>query len=48
VSNNQIAGFRCTLVPARIMPDHVIVAPQVLEALHMSERQIGRIRSFDV
>jgi arginine N-succinyltransferase len=48
VSNNQIDGFRCTLVPARIMPDHAIVAGDVLEALNMSERQIGRVRSFDV
>jgi arginine N-succinyltransferase len=48
ISNNQIDGFRCTLVPARIMPDHVIVASEVLEALHMTERQIGRVRSFDV
>jgi arginine N-succinyltransferase len=48
ISNNQIADFRCTLVPAKIMPDHAIVAPDVLTALHMSERQIGRVRSFDV
>jgi arginine N-succinyltransferase len=48
VSNNRIDGFRCTLVPARILPDHAIVAPDVLEALNMTERQIGRVRSFDV
>jgi arginine N-succinyltransferase len=48
ISNNQIEGFRCTLVAARIMPDHVIVASEVLDALHMTERQIGRVRSFDV
>jgi arginine N-succinyltransferase len=48
ISNNQIEDFRCTLVPARIMPDHVVVSLAVLEALHMSERQIGRVRSFDV
>jgi arginine N-succinyltransferase len=48
VSNNLISDFRCTLVPARIMPDHAVVAPQVLGALHMTERQIGRVRSFDV
>lgn len=48
VSNNSIADFRCTLVPTRIMADHAVVAPEVLSALHMSERQIGRVRSFDV
>jgi arginine N-succinyltransferase len=48
LSNNQIADFRCTLVPVRLMPDHAVVAPDVLTALHMSERQIGRVRSFDV
>ncbi len=48
VSNNQIADFRCTLVPTRILPDCAIVAPDVLAALNMSERQIGRVRSFDV
>jgi arginine N-succinyltransferase len=48
ISNNQIGDFRCTLVPARIEPDHVVVAHGVLEALNMSERQIGRVRSFDV
>lgn len=48
ISNNQIEDFRCTLVPARIEADHVVVAAAVLEGLHMSERQIGRVRSFDV
>jgi arginine N-succinyltransferase len=48
ISNNQIDGFRCTLVAARIMADHVVIAPEVLDALNMTERQIGRVRSFDV
>lgn len=48
VSNNDIANFRCCLVPARMLPDHAVVAPEVLLALQMSERQIGRVRSFDV
>jgi arginine N-succinyltransferase len=48
ISNNQIEDFRCTLVPARIEADRAVVAPAVLEGLHMSERQIGRVRSFDV
>jgi arginine N-succinyltransferase len=48
VSNNQIDGFRCTLVPVRIMADHAVVDAAVLAALNMSERQIGRVRSFDV
>jgi len=48
LSNDRVDGFRCTLVPARITPDAVIVAPQVLEALEMEDGQIGRVRSFDV
>jgi arginine N-succinyltransferase len=48
VSNNSIADFRCTLVPTRIMADHAVVDIHVLEALNMTERQIGRVRSFDV
>jgi arginine N-succinyltransferase len=48
VSNNRISDFRCTFVPARILSEHVVVAPPVLAALNMSERQIGRVRSFDV
>jgi arginine N-succinyltransferase len=48
VSNNRIEDFRCTFVPARILQDHVIVAPEVLAGLNMTERQIGRVRSFDV
>jgi arginine N-succinyltransferase len=48
VSNNSIADFKCTLVPTRIFGDHAVVAPEVLAALNMSERQIARVRSFDV
>jgi arginine N-succinyltransferase len=48
VSNNAIDGFACTLVPARILPDHAVVAPEVLAALGLQEHQMGRIRSFDV
>lgn len=48
VSNNETGNFRCTLVPTRILSDHAVVAPEVLAALQMTERQIGRVRSFDV
>jgi arginine/ornithine N-succinyltransferase beta subunit len=48
VSNNQIDGFACTLVPTRILPDHAVVSEQALLALNMTERQLGRVRSFDV
>jgi arginine N-succinyltransferase len=48
VSNNQIDGFACTLVPTRILPDHAVVSEQALMALNMTERQLGRVRSFDV
>ena len=48
VSNERVSDFACTLVPGRITPDGVILAPEVLEALEMEKGQIGRVRSFDV
>jgi arginine N-succinyltransferase len=48
LSNNRLEGFRCTLVPARITEEAVIVAPAVLTALEMEDGQVGRVRSFYV
>jgi arginine N-succinyltransferase len=48
ISNDTIGAFRCTLAPARILDDHVVVAPEVLAGLQLESGQTGRVRSFDV
>jgi arginine N-succinyltransferase len=48
LSNDRAGAFRCTLAPALIEPDCVVVAPEVLGALHMQDGDRGRVRGFDV
>lgn len=48
LSNDRAGTFRCTLAPALIESDCVVVGPEVLHALDMRDGEEGRVRGFDV
>lgn len=48
ISNDKIEGFRCTIVPAAIENDAIIISAEALEALELQEGDIGRAKSFEI
>lgn len=48
LSNDKLEDFACTLAPAQIEKDRILVSQEVLDNLGLKEGDFGRARGFDV